>query len=302
MDKIRALRYFARTVELNSFSQVAAELNLPLSSISRRVKDLESELGIELIQRTTRRVKATELGLLYYQQIYPLLQKLDEADELVSQRKAAMAGRLSISCSVSFGERVLLPILYKFRQQYPNITLDVDFSDRVVNFNQDSVDIAIRAGQLHEERIVAKSLSSAAFKLVATPELLLNLQSKFQTTVLSLENIQQSPTLQYLHGRVPLTWWIECDGVWQQVQHMPIFSCNSGEALIHAALAGEGIALFPQWWVETYLRDGRLVDVPTQKIISNGKGANLDIYVVYQQAKYQIPKIKTCIDFILQHV
>ncbi|MGF1777374.1 LysR family transcriptional regulator [Vibrio nomapromontoriensis] len=302
MDKLRALRYFKRVVELRSFSKVAAEVDVPPSSISRRIKDLENELGIELIQRTTRQVKATELGTLYYQQIVPGMKQLDDADELISQRKEAMVGKLRISVSTSFGERVLLPTLHKFRQQYPNITLDIDFSDKVVNFTTDPVDIAIRAGQLTQDRIVAKPLSSSAFKLVATPKLATKLMLSYGKNELSVDDLQTIPTLQYQRNKEILPWWAYQNEKWTQLTLVPAFSCNNGEALMHATLAGEGIALFPEWWVRPYLRDGSLVEVPTCHPISNGQTSNLDIFIVYQSAKYQIPKIRTCIDFILDNV
>lgn len=97
MDKLRALRYFRRTAELNSFSLAADEFGVPASSISRRIKDLEKDLGLELLRRTTRHVSTTELGQLYYQRIVKALDTLDDADDLVSQQKGAYEGKLRIS-------------------------------------------------------------------------------------------------------------------------------------------------------------------------------------------------------------
>lgn len=302
MDKIKALNYFKRVIELNSFTSVADEFNVPPSSISRRVKDLEKELGIELIQRTTRHVKATELGKLYYQQITPALSVLEEADELISTHKEAIEGKIRLSITTSFGEKVLLPVLQKFRMKHPNITLMLDFSDDVTNFAEENVDIAIRAGHISHERIVAKPISSSEFKLVSTPNLLKNLLTQYQRKTLTSEDLASCPTLQYGSSNAPLPWWEYCEKNWHPITLKPIFTSNSGEALMHATLSGEGLALFPYWWVRPYLRDGSLIEVPTELPISNGKMSNLDIYLVYQQAKYQIPKIKACIDFISQEL
>ncbi len=122
MDKIRALR-----AELNSFSLAAKEFDVPASSISRRIKDLEGELGVELIKRSTRHVSTTELGSVYYQSIVEVL-------ALISQRQGAFEGKLRISAMTDYGQKVLAPILQKFRKNYPDIILDLDFSNALVDF------------------------------------------------------------------------------------------------------------------------------------------------------------------------
>ncbi|WNZ54313.1 LysR family transcriptional regulator [Microbulbifer sp. MKSA007] len=118
MDKIRALRYFKRVVELNSFTAVAEEFEVPASSISRRVKDLEQSLGVELLQRSTRQVKVTELGKLYYSMISKAIRQLEQADELVSHTFEAPKGLIRISCLPTYGEQHLTPFL----RSLPNVT------------------------------------------------------------------------------------------------------------------------------------------------------------------------------------
>jgi len=302
MDKLRALRYFKRASELNSFSLAANEFDVPASSISRRIKDLESELGVELLQRTTRNVSTTELGSVYYDLVVEVLQKLHDADELVSQRQDALEGKIRITSMANYGEKVLSPILQKFRQAHPAIILDIDFSDNITSFGKNSVDIAIRAGNVPEERIVAKQLSNAEFKLVATPSLLNTLKERYGTKVLTAEDLKTCPTLQYktAHGVIP--WWQLRDNKWQEVKINPILWCNSSETVMAAILAHEGLSLYPHWWVKDYLVSGELVEVPVDYPISNLQRSNLDVFLLYQQAKYKIPKIKLCIDFIVQHL
>ncbi|GAB3517858.1 LysR family transcriptional regulator [Photobacterium alginatilyticum] len=302
MDKIRALRYFKRVAELNSFTLAAQEFDVPPSSISRRIKDLESELGVELIKRTTRNVSTTELGSVYYRSIVEALQKIDDADELVSQRLGEMSGKLRISSTASYGEKVLFPVLQKFRQKYPSIILDLDYSDERVVFSKDAVDIAIRAGHVPEERVIAKHLSSARFILVATPQLLHSLQKRFHRKTLTVADIESSPSLQYRGNQGVFSWWTFNGDAWEKIAINPILLCNNGESLLAAALAHEGLLLYPHWWVSDYLASGELVEVPVNSPVSSRQHTNLDIFVLYQQAKYQIPKIKHCVDFILQHL
>ncbi|NRB43094.1 MAG: LysR family transcriptional regulator [Pseudomonadales bacterium] len=302
MDKFRALRYFKRTAELNSFSLAAKEFDVPASSISRRIKDLESELGVELLERTTRNVRTTELGELYYERVVEVLQKLKDADELLSQRLDAMEGKIKISAMPSYGEKVLAPILLKFRQQHPGIKLDLDFSDDLTILGKDAVDIAIRAGTVPDERVVAKQLSHAAFKLVASPQLLQQLQARYSKTILTVEHIKTAPCLQYRGPYGLFSWWYLQADAWQEIAIEPMLCCNNGEALLAATLAHEGLSLFPDWWVASYLASGELVEVPVDVAVSNVQGHHLDVFLLYQQAKYKIPKIQLCVDFIVQHL
>ena len=230
------------------------------------------------------------------------LQKIDDADELVSQRLGKMEGKLRISSTASYGEKVLFPVLQKFRQQYPSIILDLDYSDERIVFGKDSVDIAIRAGHVPEERVIAKHLSSAEFKLVATPKLLRSLQEHYGKTVLSVADIESCPTLQYRGTHGPFSWWAFNGRTWEKITINPVLLCNNGETLLVAALAHEGLALYPFWWIKDHLASGELIEVPVDLPVSSRQKTNLDIFILYQQAKYQIPKIKHCVDFILQHL
>ncbi|AIW15602.1 LysR family transcriptional regulator [Vibrio tubiashii] len=302
MDKIRALRYFKRVSELSSFSLAAEEFGVPPSSISRRVKDLEYELGVELVKRSTRNVATTELGSIYYESIVEVLKKLDEADELISQRYGEMEGKLRISATTAYGEKVLWPVLQQFRQQYPSIVLDVQYSDNPISFTKENFDIAIRAGHIPEERVVAKHLTSSSFKLIGKPDLVARLQQQFGRDILSVNDLEQCPTLQYRAPKGLLSWWVCDNEMWVEVNVQPVLTSNSGEALISSALAGDGLALYPAWWAQQYLATNELIEVPITTPISSLKSNQLDIFVLYPQAKYQIPKVKNCVDFIVANL
>lgn len=302
MDKIRALRYFKRVAEVNSFSIAAEEFDVPPSSISRRIKDLEHELGVELLKRSTRNVSITELGSVYYHSITKALQIIDDADTLVSLRQGKMEGKLRISSTASYGEKILFPVLQRFQQQYPDITLELDYSEERLVLGKDPVDIAIRAGYMPEERVIAKHLSSDSFKLVSTPQLLSTLQQRFEKETLAISDIEASPVLQYQVHQNPLSWWSYDGQHWHELNLKPFLLCNSGESLLATTLAHGGLSLFPLWWIKTELASGELVEVPTELPISNQRQRQLDIFILYQQSKYQIPKIKRCVDFILQQL
>ncbi|WP_444935956.1 LysR family transcriptional regulator [Microbulbifer sp. JMSA004] len=295
MDKIRALRYFKRVVELNSFTAVAEEFEVPASSISRRVKDLEQSLGVELLQRSTRQVKVTELGKLYYSMISKAIRQLEQADELVSQTFEAPNGLIRISCLPTYGEQHLTPLLEKFAQRYPNIVFDLTYNDDLSQLGKDPVDIAIRGGFAPDEHVIAKRLSSNEFSLVATPQFIENLEHDRPLNKSAIESV---PSLQYRGPRGVIEWYMLTDGQWQPLKLSPKVISNNGKALTAAALNHRGMFCVPSWSICNYLESGELVQVPCEGKVSVSPGGDLGVFLLYERGKYQIPKIKLCVDFI----
>lgn len=302
MDKVKALKYFHRVAELSSFSLAAAAFDLPPSSLSRRVKDLENSLGVELLKRSTRHVSLTELGKLYYDKTTHALKEIEYADELVSQQQGVMKGILRISATASYGEKVLMPILQEFNKTYPDIIFQLDFNDKLVNFDKDSVDIAIRASSYPDSRVVAKQLSQDTLVPVITPFLLKKIQQEYSQDILSLQTLQQCPIVHYESNKGIVSWYYKQAEKWLKLDVDPVLVSNSGNSLLAWVLASKGIALFPTWWIGKYLSDNQLVTLPIECEVSSTKGQPLDMYILYPQAKYQVPKIKTCVDFIIEHL
>ena len=201
-----------------------------------------------------------------------------------------------------YGEIVLLEVMQKFRQAYPDIILDLDYSYDLVDFSKDPVDIAIRAGFVSEDRVIAKHLSRSEFKLVASAKLLASLQKQFSTHSLSLANIESAPTFQVKAHSGLVSWWVFESDEWRKINITPKLISNNGKTLLQACLAHEGITLFPEWWVKQHLLSGELVEVPTDLPISSASRTELDMFILYSQAKYQTPKIKHCVDFIMEHL
>ena len=131
MDQLRALRYFCKVVETGSFTKAAESFSVPASSLSRRIADLEKSLGANLLKRTTRVVQVTEIGRTYYEQVQDVLAQLASSDESVRAYQASPTGTLRISTMVTFGEEILMPLLDEFKHRYPEIILDVSFSDEL---------------------------------------------------------------------------------------------------------------------------------------------------------------------------
>lgn len=296
MDKIRALRYFKRVAELSSFSRAAREFEVPASSVSRRVRDLEQALGVELLERSTRRVGLTELGTVYYGMIIEGLARLDDADALIGQRIDALTGVLRISAMPSYGEEVLFPVLDRFHRAHPALTLDLDYRDELTVLGQDPVDIAIRGGYAPDELVIAKRLDDNEFLLVASPKFVEQLDRPLP---LSAEDLEAAPTLQYRGPRGLIPWLVRGAEGWQRLRLRPTMISNNGRILVEAACGHRGLMMVPRWGLHDHFRDRRLVEVPTQHPVGVSTGGGGGIFLLYQRAKYQIPKIRACVDFIV---
>ena len=172
MDKLRALHYLLKVADTLSFSRAAQAFGVPASSISRRIADLETELGVQLLHRTTRTVRLTEIGAHYLEQVRAGLAQLQDAEELLGQRSSRPSGTLRISAMPSYGQLLLMPALQDFSERYPDILLDVHLSDALVDLGRDQIDIAIRGGRQPQERVVARRLDPNRFLLAASPQYL----------------------------------------------------------------------------------------------------------------------------------
>ncbi|BEU05246.1 transcriptional regulator [Agarivorans sp. OAG1] len=297
MDKLRALQYFAHLAESGSFTNTANAFDVPPSSVSRRIADLEALLKQQLLHRSTRQVKLTELGDLYYQQILPALHSLSDAEDLLKQQQHHPSGLLSISAMPSYGELCLTPILSEFSQRYPDIVLDLHFSDQLSNLRRDQIDIAIRGGTAPDERIVAKKLSNNHFVLCASPEYLAR-NGQPQSPL----ELNQHPSLRYRSPEKVLPWLYKEQQKWQEL-HPPIrLISNHGTSLVNAAKSGDGIALLPEWGISQQLAEGSLVRFSVGQDIRVSPADTTGIYLLYQGLKYQIPKVKVAVDFIVSQL
>lgn len=297
MDKLRALHYFAHLAESASFTQTAAAFNVPASSVSRRISDLEALLQQQLLERSTRQVKLTELGALYYQQILPALSSLDDADALLKQQQEHPSGLLSISAMPSYGERCLSPLLNEFSRRYPEIVLDLHFTDQLTNLSRDPIDIAIRGGTVPDQRIVAKKLASNHFILCASPAYL----AKYGTPS-CVQELNQHLSLRYRGPDKVLPWLVKQARGWQELHPQIRLISNHGSHLLNAAKNGEGIALLPEWGVQQLLDNGSLLRLDLDQDVRVAPAETNGIYLLYQRLKYQIPKVRVAVDFISERL
>ena len=297
MDQLKALKYFVRVVDEGSFTKAATFFSVPPSSLSRRIADLESSLGANLLQRSTRVVKVTEIGRQYYKQVVKILTELDYSNEVVRSYQAKPMGKLRISSMTGFGERILLPLLDEFSERYPDIILDVHLNDELSALGRDEVDIAIRGGYAPNERVVALKLMDNKFLPAAYESYIARMG--MPTKALELKGHQG---LYYRTPLGPTPWLCDIDGQWHDVSAPPVTVSNSGVWLLGKAVKGEGIIMLPHWVLKPYLERGDLQLLDINPTLTTTQNPNFAIYLLYQKQRYHLPKVKAAVDFLTLRV
>ena len=297
MDQLRAIRYVIKVVETGSFTKAASTFNVPPSSLSRRVVDLEKSLGATLLKRTTRLVKLTEVGQIYYNDVQQIVNQLEQSHETVRSYQTTPMGRLSISSMVSFGDKILLPLLDEFNTLYPEIILDVSFSDELSTLGRDDVDIAIRGGYAPNERVLAIKLMNNEFIPVASPGYL-----KKHGVPKNAMELKHHNGLYFKTPLGPTPWLCKVDEQWHDVSGPAVVISNNGAWLSKKACNGEGILMSTRWALASYLESGELQELKFEHRLAVTQNSSMAIYLLYQKQRYLVPKVKAAVDFLVQKI
>ena len=298
MDQLRALRYFSKLAQTLSFSETADYFRVPSSSVSRRIKDLEENLGIELFLRTTRSVSLTDLGVLYLAEIKTALQTIEIADEMCKAQSISPSGTVRITAMPAYAELYVLPAIDKMRKLYPDLEFDLNITDQTLSLSSNDADIAIRATSDLPEQVVARQLSKHNFILVASPDFI-NQNGKPQTT----DDLNLFPIFMYRTPRGVLNWQAQKNQTWKDIDLIPKYVSNHGQSLLESVVAGQGIALLPSWGVAKEISTGQLekIELEDGRLSTNGD-VKMSIYLLYHPPKFQLKKIRLTIDFLFKEL
>ncbi|OOV86866.1 LysR family transcriptional regulator [Oceanospirillum linum] len=294
MDQLKAMRYFVKVAEAGSFTKAAQHFDVPASSLSRRVADLENHLGAVLLKRSTRVVRLTEIGRLYLQQVRDILSRLEATDELVGSYQSKPMGHLKISATVGFGETLLLPLMDEFSDRYPEIVLDIELSDALSTLGRDDVDIAIRGGYVPDERVVAVKLRDNRFILAGSPAYL-----EREGMPAHAQDLKEHKGLFYRAPIGILPWISMINDEWQDVSPHKVAVSNAGRWLVDKASKGDGLLMLPRWALQSALDRGALLEIPLNPAVAVTRSEKLGIYLLYAQNRYQVPKVKAAVDFLV---
>jgi DNA-binding transcriptional LysR family regulator len=280
---------FVRVVELGSFTKAADALEISKAAVSKYVNRLEQRLAARLLHRTTRRLTLTEAGQALYGRGAAALAELGEAENDVAQLTGKPRGLLRVSAPTYFGSTTLAPCIKDFRARYPEVTLDLDLSDRLVDLVKERFDVAIRISAMHDSSLVATRLAPCPTALVGSPAYF-----RRRGTPATPADLASHEGLGYSIVRSPNEWRFRAPkGRWVTVTVHSTIRCNNDFALKQFALDGLGLVFFPRFFVESELAGGRLVQV-----LADYPGPELAINAVYETRRHLMPKLRVFLDFL----
>lgn len=275
---------FTRVVECHSFTLAAQALGMQKSTVSRRIALLEERLGVRLLNRTTRKLRLTEVGQAYYDRCRQIMLDFAEAEQAVMQLQQAPAGLLRISAPIEFGQLLLGKVLGEFMRQYPQITAEVELTSRHIDPVEEGVDIAILVGPPQDSTLIARKLLESRRRLYASPEYL-----RAHGRPECVEDLAGHRAV-LLQSDSPRYWPL----LGENVPCQRVLSCNNITFAREAVQAGAGIAGLPVMISEYLVRRGDLVELLPEARLPVG-----EIHAVYPSRRFQAMKVKTFLDFLM---
>lgn len=289
MDRLTEMEAFVHVVDHGGFTDAARKMGLSKSAVSKHVSALEARLAVRLLNRTTRRVSPTEVGLAYYDRARSVLAGAAEADSMVTAMQATPKGSLRLSAPVTFGVRQVTPAVGAFLCAYPEVDVNMVLDDRYVEILAEGFDLAIRIGTLADSSLKAKKLAEARSVIVAAPAYLAE-----AGTPRSIDDLNEHRLLHYSQLSSGNFWRLRtASGEERQIRVGGRLTVNNGEALMTAAEGGVGIAQIPSFMLGEALASGRLVE-----LLADRPRDTLGIYAVYPQGRFPQPKLRAFIDFV----
>jgi DNA-binding transcriptional LysR family regulator len=289
MSAIDDLSFFQRVATRGSLTAVARELGLSLPAISKRLTQLEQRLGVQLVQRTTRRLDLTAEGELYLEGARPILQQLEDLESALGNQRQTLSGQLRINATFGFGRHHLTPILSHFARLYPQVELSLELTSQPLSLQDQSMDIGIRMGEPPDSRLISHRLLGNPRILCAAPTYLEHAGMPREVTELAAHNcivLRQD-------GSDYAIWRFHKDGREYAHKVSGTLSSNDGEVALEWALAGHGLILRSWWHVREHLDSGALVP-----LLQDHSAPRADIYAVYPYRRHVPQRIKAFVRYL----
>jgi len=288
MGQLEDMTMFVRIVDAGGISKAAEQLNIAKSAVSRRLSDLEKRLGTQLLNRTTRTYSLTDAGLLYYQRTQNILDEVSLLNEQTADNKARIEGTLKMSAPLSFGLLHLSPLISEYAEEYSDLGLQVDFSDRHVDLIEEGFEMAIRIGNLPDSSFQAKPITCIRHVISASPDYLAEFGTPKVPSELKNHNFLQYGLMQ--DGKLQLR---DQSGRQHNITVKSKISANNGDFLKQMALSGHGITYLPNFLTYQERAEGKLIplfcdyELPVMKA-----------YAVYPRNRFLPERCRRFIDFL----
>lgn len=292
MDDLNGMSLFVKVVESKSFSEAAEKLEISPSAVSKRISRLEDRLGVQLLNRTTRRLGLTEAGAAFYERSARILTEVEEAEALVSTLRKAPRGLLRVAVPMLLGQMQIAPLATPFLARFPEMRLELVFMDRAADLIEEGLDVAIRVDDLPDSTLVARRLAPHRRVLCGAP-------AYFERNGVpqTPEELVRHNCLTYGPHHPSREWFFNTATGRRAVEVHGTLLANNAEGLRQAALGGLGMALLP-----TFLVGGDLSAGLLRPVLSEYVSADTAIYAVYPQHRHQSPKVRAFVDFMSERL
>jgi DNA-binding transcriptional LysR family regulator len=289
VNSIALIKTFSKVVELNSFSAAARFFKISVPAVSKQISLLEDSLGVELLTRTTRRISLTEVGHQYYQQCKNIMIAIDNAENLITSVRAKPMGSLKIKCPRYFSDKIIVPRLKAYMNEYPQVEIDLEVAERTPYLLEEELDIVVGMGLQNVDDSVKKEITTTRYVYCASPD------------YLKKHTIPQIPKDLIGHKYITHTMRMPNDILNfknnEQIYIKPALYLNDSNAILNCAKEGIGIIKLHHYMVADALASGELIE-----LLSTYQEKPTPIYLFYSPQKYLQPKVRSFIDFISQGV
>lgn len=287
MDRFLALKVFVAVGEEQSFAAAARRLALSPPAVTRAVSALELELGVRLLQRTTRIVRLTEAGARYLVDCKRILSELEDADHAASGAQGEVRGTLAITASVLFGRAFVAPLLHAFLRQHPKVNIRALFVDRVVDLIEEGLDVAVRLAHLSDASFTAIRVGAVRNVVCASPAYL-----KRHGVPKTPDDLKELPAFCFSGDRTAPAWSFRVGKRTLAVRPSARLLVNSPEVAMQGAVAGEGVTRVLSYQAASEVKAGRL-----RVILSEFEPDPIPIHVIHREGKRAAARVRAFVDF-----
>ncbi len=291
MNRLEELEAFVAVVDFRGFSSAGEKLGIAKSMVSRRVSELEKRLGVQLLQRTTRRQSLTDAGREFHQRALQILADLNEAEQVVADTQCRISGKIRLALPLGLGTNQLAEPISQFMDDHPEIEIEIDLNDRQIDLIEENIDLAIRVGDLEDSSLIARKLASVHFAICASPVYLARFGEPQHPAELSAHEV-----LVYSNVAVGRQWFYQQDGKRVSPRMKYRLSANNGEFLAAVARRGQGIVSGPLALLQDLIERGELV-----QILTGFSKQVTGMYAVYPPGRLVSQRVRVFSDALYAH-
>ena len=295
MQDLNDMLYFAEVVDKGGFASAGRALNVPKSKLSRRVAELETRLGVRLLQRTTRKLSLTEAGEVYHRHAVAMREEAEAAEEAVAVVQTEPRGTIRVTCPVTLAQSTIGPILPAFLAKHPKVRIDMQVTNRVVDLVQDGIDVALRVRPTLDDSgsLIVKNLGNTYGLLVASPAQLGQLGRPQ-----SVDELQRMPTVAMSAADGRASWRLVGPGGKEyDFHHRPVYTADDLVTLKYATIAGVGMCVLPDYMCRRDIREGRL-----EQVLPPWAPRHAVIHAVFPSRRGLVPAVRRFLDYLGENV